>query len=62
MWLFVSIYITLLEAELNTEVERQTARGTTKGPEQPMGMPHAAKADTMETGPNVTMHESGCQP
>jgi len=34
-------------AELNAELERQTARDTTKGPEQPLGTRRAEAADTL---------------
>jgi membrane protein len=36
-WLFISAFVVLLGAELNTEMELQTAKDTTKGPEEPMG-------------------------
>ena len=36
-WLFLSAFVVLVGAELNTEMELQTAKDTTKGPEQPMG-------------------------
>jgi membrane protein len=36
-WLFISAYVVLVGAELNTEMELQTAKDTTKGPEEPMG-------------------------
>ena len=36
-WLYLSAYILLLGAEFNCELERQTARDTTKGPEKALG-------------------------
>ena len=36
-WLYFSAYILLLGAELNCELERQTARDTTEGRETPLG-------------------------
>ena len=36
-WLYLTAVIVLVGAELNTEMELQTAKDTTKGPEQPMG-------------------------
>jgi membrane protein len=36
-WLFLTAYVVLLGAELNTEMELQTAKDTTKGPQEPMG-------------------------
>ncbi|MGL5839145.1 MAG: YihY/virulence factor BrkB family protein [Sphingorhabdus sp.] len=53
MWLFVSTYIILVGAELNAELERQTAHDTTEGPDEPMGKRGARMADTVETGPVV---------
>ncbi len=48
-WLYLSAYILLLGAEFNASLERQTARDTTKGPEQPMGGRGAEAADTVAT-------------
>ena len=36
-WFYLSTYIVLLGAEINAEMEHQTAKDTTTGPEQPMG-------------------------
>ena len=47
MWLFISAFVVLIGAELNSELERQTAKDTTKGPEQPMGTRGAQAADTV---------------
>jgi membrane protein len=44
-WLYLSSYILLFGAELNSEFEHQTARDTTKGPEQPLGSRGAWAAD-----------------
>ncbi|MFC3215185.1 YihY/virulence factor BrkB family protein [Novosphingobium panipatense] len=46
-WLYLSAYTLLLGAELNCEIERQTARDTTTGPELPMGERGAYAADTV---------------
>ncbi|UXC91486.1 YihY/virulence factor BrkB family protein [Sphingobium sp. RSMS] len=46
MWLYVSAYAVLLGGVINAETERQTARDTTTGPEEPMGQRGAAMADT----------------
>lgn len=46
MWLYVSAYAVLLGALINAETERQTARDTTTGPEEPMGRRGATMADT----------------
>ena len=47
MWLWVSALIVLIGAELNAELEHQTARDTTDEPEKPMGMRGAQMADTV---------------
>ncbi|MDP9408444.1 MAG: YihY/virulence factor BrkB family protein [Actinomycetota bacterium] len=47
LWLFLTSYIILLGAEINSEMEHQTARDTTEGPEKPMGERRAVMADTM---------------
>ena len=44
-WLYISIWIVLAGAELNAEIEHQTARDTTVGPEKPLGARGAAMAD-----------------
>ena len=47
LWFWLSAYVILLGAELNAELEHQTARDTTTGPEQPMGTRGARMADTV---------------
>jgi membrane protein len=47
MWLYLSAYVLLLGAELNAELEHQTVRDTTKGPDRPMGERGAVMADTV---------------
>ena len=47
LWLFLTAFIVLLGAEINGEMEQQTARDTTQGPPQPMGERGAVKADTV---------------
>ncbi|MFO1059375.1 MAG: YihY/virulence factor BrkB family protein [Dongiaceae bacterium] len=47
MWLYLSAYIVLAGAELNAEMEHQTARDTTAGPARPMGLRGAEVADTV---------------
>lgn len=46
-WLYLSAYALLLGAELNCEIERQTARDTTTGTERPLGERGAYAADTV---------------
>jgi membrane protein len=54
-WLYLSAYILLLGAEVNCELERQTATDTTIGSDQPLGVRGAYAADTVagecETAP-----------
>ncbi len=45
MWFFVTVYAVLLGAELNAELELQTARDSTDGPSRPMGARGAYVAD-----------------
>jgi membrane protein len=44
-WMYLSAYALLFGAELNSELEHQTARDTTSGPEQPLGQRGAWAAD-----------------
>ena len=50
LWLNYSALALLLGAELNAEMERQTARDTTEGPERPPGRRGARVADTVRPG------------
>jgi membrane protein len=50
-WLFLTAFMVLLGAELNTEMELQTAKDTTAGPEQPMGKRQAHAADHVAAAP-----------
>lgn len=47
MWFYISAYVVLLGAEVNAEMEHQTAEDTTKGPSRPMGERDAHVADTL---------------
>jgi membrane protein len=47
MWLWISSLVILLGAELNSEIEHQTARDSTVGAEKPLGARGAAMADTV---------------
>jgi membrane protein len=49
-WLYLSSYVLLLGAELNSELEHQTERDTTTGPEQALGARRAKVADTVAGG------------
>jgi membrane protein len=46
-WMWMSSIVVLFGAELNSEIEHQTARDTTVGPEKPLGARHATMADTV---------------
>jgi membrane protein len=47
MWLWISTLVVLVGAELNSEIEHQTARDSTVGPEKPLGARGAVMADTV---------------
>ncbi|MFT4255243.1 MAG: YihY/virulence factor BrkB family protein [Caulobacter sp.] len=47
VWVWFSIMTVLIGAELNAEIEHQTAHDSTTGPEKPMGARGAAMADTV---------------
>lgn len=51
MWLYLSAYVLLLGAELNAELEHQTARDTTNGRPERMGQRGAVVADTVAESP-----------
>lgn len=52
MWFWISAYLVLIGAEVNAEMEHQTARDTTIGPRKPRGRRGAYVADTLgETKP-----------
>lgn len=47
LWLWLSAYIFLMGAELNSQLERRTAKDTTTGPPRPPGERGAAVADAI---------------
>ncbi|WP_340647620.1 YihY/virulence factor BrkB family protein [Phenylobacterium sp.] len=47
LWIWFSVMVVLIGAELNAEIEHQTALDSTTGPPQPMGVRGAAMADTV---------------
>jgi membrane protein len=46
-WMWLSTTIVLIGAEINAEIEHQTAKDTTEGAEQPLGARGARMADTV---------------
>ncbi len=44
-WIWITVIVLILGAEMNSEAEHQTARDTTTGPEAPMGRRGAVMAD-----------------
>jgi membrane protein len=62
VWLYLSAYIVIFGAELNAEMEHQTARDTTKGPELPMGARDAYVADTVGEVPAGIGKKRGLKP
>lgn len=59
MWFYLSSFFVVLGAVINAEMERQTRRDTTEGPEAPLGQRGAYAADTV--GPSVTQIEHAKQ-
>jgi membrane protein len=51
LWLYLSSFAVVLGAVINAEMERQTRRDTTEGPEKPLGRRGAHAADTV--GPSA---------
>jgi membrane protein len=47
MWLYISAFVVLLGAEINAEIEHQTAQDTTTGEPKPLGRRGAYVADTV---------------
>ncbi len=51
-WLWIMVAFIVTGGELNAEMEHQTARDTTTGPELPLGHRGAEMADSVATGPD----------
>ncbi|MGY0389866.1 YihY/virulence factor BrkB family protein [Nocardioides sp. WG-D5] len=47
LWLWLTMYVVLLGAEINAEAEQQTVEDTTVGPDEPLGERGAVKADSV---------------
>ena len=58
LWLYLTCYLVLLGAEINSEAEHQTAHDTTTGEPQPMGARDAKMADTLPESPEPTKGDS----
>ncbi|WP_369133157.1 YihY/virulence factor BrkB family protein [Modestobacter sp. I12A-02662] len=54
LWLYLTCYLVLLGAEINSEAEHQTAHDTTEGEPQPMGQRDATMADELPDPPTPT--------
>ena len=54
LWLWMTMLVVLLGAELNAEAEQQTIEDTTTGPEKPLGERGAVKADSVPGEPSHT--------
>jgi membrane protein len=54
LWLYLTCYLVLLGAEINSEAEHQTAADTTEGEPQPMGKRDATMADELPDPPVPT--------
>jgi membrane protein len=59
VWIWLSVAILLVGAELNAELEHQTARDTTTGAARPMGSRGAYVADTVAAWPAHGNRDSG---
>jgi membrane protein len=51
LWLYLTCFLVLLGAEINSEAEHQTAYDTTEGPPRPMGQRDATMADELPNPP-----------
>jgi membrane protein len=58
LWLYLTCYLVLLGAEINSEAEHQTAHDTTRGEPQPMGARDAQMADTLPESPEPQKGDS----
>ncbi|HEX6249409.1 MAG TPA: YihY/virulence factor BrkB family protein, partial [Nocardioidaceae bacterium] len=47
LWLWITAFIVLLGAEINSESEQQTVKDTTRGEPEPLGQRGAVKADNL---------------
>lgn len=47
LWFYITAYVCLIGAEVNSEIERQTVKDTTEGRPEPLGRRDAYSADTV---------------
>jgi membrane protein len=59
VWTWISVVILLLGAEFNAELEHQTARDSTTGPERPIGARGATMADTIGISSDSGSEQNG---
>lgn len=57
-WLYFSSYLLVVGAELNAELEHQTKRDTTSGPEKPLGARGAWAADHVAHGTDTDSNDN----
>jgi membrane protein len=58
LWLYLTCYLVLLGAEINSEAEHQTAHDTTEGEPRPMGDRDAKMADELPESPEPKKGDS----
>ncbi|MCB8839186.1 YihY/virulence factor BrkB family protein [Aurantimonas sp. VKM B-3413] len=58
-WIWLTMIVLIIGAELNSEMEHQTARDTTTGPTKPMGKRGALMADTVADDDSTTTRRDG---
>jgi membrane protein len=59
LWLYLGAFAILLGGEVNAEVEHQTSRDSTIGPEMPRGLRQAIMADEVAGWPSVAADSEG---
>ncbi len=58
LWLYLTCFLVLLGAEINSEAEHQTAQDTTGGEPEPMGERGAVVADTLPEKPEPSKDDA----
>lgn len=63
LWLFLTALVVIVGAEVNCELERQTAKDSTEGRPEPIGARNAVAADTLgETAEQVKQNKGQAKP